>query len=422
MKQIKDLKIDISEMPTAETNRKFTVTGDVGAKFILHVVQDDTLNFYNFSNKTFELGHNSKNNNLEVLMESRRYYDNIIFPSGGGSYTVTLVSKDPAIIISNSYSALDDSSAIGENNNNLTSTSFKSSIISKNIKKQASNATITFKAFTANTGNYGTFPTSTTVGALNDSGTADVNWSITNATTDAGGFGLRLNGKYSKNKSWYFTTTDTVDGAISPSDKEGGFKVKVDDITDIGVGSNITAVSAGSLVGTPSILAIDESTKVLTLSGAQTFADGITLTFIAIGSKAINYAIGSNITFPGVLNTFGQKLTQKVRANVSASTTVTLSDTQGIAGGDLIGYHGIGVNNATSNLITSVTPDPGGGDGDGSMVVELAQTLTAGTVLSFDNIHKTVSFSGKISIQGYPSASKTIFLDLDPIITVGAAS
>jgi hypothetical protein len=39
------------------------------------------------------------------------------------------------------------------------------------------------------------------------------------------------------------------------------------------------AVSSGTLDGTPTILTITSSTKTITLSTEQTFADGITLTF-----------------------------------------------------------------------------------------------------------------------------------------------
>ena len=56
------------------------------------------------------------------------------------------------------------------------------------------------------------------------------------------------------------------------------------------------------------------------------------------------------------------------------------------------------------------------------MVVQLAQTLTAGTVLTFDGTYKVINFSGGINISRYPTANKTIYLDLDKIITPGVAS
>ena len=112
-------------------------------------------------------------------------------------------------------------------------------------------------------------------------------------------------------------------------------------------------------------------------------------------------------------------LTTTVRADVSASTTITLDATNGIGGGNFIAYKGVGVNNSSANKITSVTPDPDGSDNDGAMVVQLAQTLSAGTVLRFGAIHKIIKFAGIINIQAYPSANRIIYLDLDNIITPG---
>ena len=64
----------------------------------------------------------------------------------------------------------------------------------------------------------------------------------------------------------------------------------------------------------------------------------------------------------------------------------------------------------------------GGGDGDGSIVVELSQSLSAGTVLTFLDIFKTINFVGNIVINCYPDANRTIYLDLDRLITVGEDS
>jgi len=403
VKKITNMQIDTSEIPAAGAQRRFTVNGEIGAEFMLNIIKDGTINYYDFVKGVFSAGHGSTNNNLIVTMKSKNYVFDIIFPSGGTSYTIKLTTSLGTEI---------------SNSNKL--------VISKSITQSNSDATITFKAVTANTGNYATFPTTTTTGAANGSDKLSFNWDITNASTDAGGFGLRLSGRAVQGKDWYFTTTETVDGAIDPSDVNNGLKVQVDDLTDIGVGSHISAVSAGSLSGTPSVMAIDTNTKTLTLNATQTFADGITLTFKAVGDVAIQNAIGCQLQFPSH-GIEGETLIKKVRANVSG-TTVTLDDTHGVAGGNLITYTGVGVNNSASNRITSVTPDcpdltsSGALDNDGSMVVELAQTLTAGTKITFNDVFKVINFKGTIGVSGYPSGNKTIYLDLDPIITVGAAS
>ena len=391
-------------MPTAETTRSFTVSGDKGAEFIMCVVQNDTIKYYDWVDKAFELGHNNKDNNLKITILNS-YSGSIKFPSGGGDYTIKLIaSPGTEIQGGNKY------------------------VISRSIAKQTADATVTFQAATVNTSNYDTFPTSASVGALTDSDNFDFNWSILNASTDAGGFGLILNGseRAISDRFWYFTTTDTVDGAITESTS-----VKIDDLTDICVGMVISGVSAGSLSGIPTILSIDTNTKTLTLDIAQTFSNDITLTFKAIGSSVIRDAIGLNVTFTQYPSVSPTTLTKTTRTDsdgdYTTSTTITLTDTQGVSGGGTITYSGVDVDNTDANTVTSVTPDcpdPSDGtlDGDGLIVVGLTQLLRAGTVLTFNDIYKTIPITGNIVINSYPSANRTIYLDLDKFITVGTAS
>ena len=221
-------------------------------------------------------------------------------------------------------------------------------------------------------------------------------------------------------KYWYFTTTETVDGAVS-----SGTSVTVDDLTDIGVGSIITGVSSGSLSGTPRVTAIDTVAKTLTISSAQTFADGITLTFKAYGAKNINKATGMTLSFRAVAfegNTVTSTLRDDSDGDYTTSTTVRLGATLGISGGSVVRYKGEGVNNSSANTVTSVTPDPDGSDGDGAMVVSLTQTLRKGAIITFDGCHSIVNFKGSVNITKYPTANKTIYLDLEKIITLGTAS
>ena len=472
MKKIQNLRIDTSKMPAEAVTRNFVVGGEIGGEFILYEFQNDTLKYYDFVDQAFELGHNDKNNNLKVKLSGSTYNGSIKFPSGGGTYTIKLAaSPGTEIKGSNKY------------------------IISKSIDKIAANAIVTFQAATTNTSNYATFPTTTSTGGPSESKDFDFDWDIVNASTDAGGFGLRLTDTsiHITNDFWYFSTTDTVNiaspktdtvnGAVSSSTdvtldtdhtttgiKDGDFvygtgvtngttvasrssddlkdivlsaamtisdgvtlsfvtpstEVIVDSVTDISTGMIIGKVSSGSLSGEPYILSIDTLNKTLTMSSEQAFADGITLTFKAVGSEAIKNAIGLDVEFTPSEEIEGTILTTTVRADsdgdYTTSTTVTLTDTHGIAGGNIISYTGVDVDNSSSNAITSVTPDPGGGDGDGLMVVQLTQLLRAKTVLTFNDIFKTINFRGTININQFPSANRTIYLDIDKLITVGAAS
>ena len=402
-KNISSFSIDTSNMATAITTRKITINGDRNAQFKIIVLQNPASSsaqtlYYNWLTQSFGAGHTSFNNDLTVSIPSNVYNNNIIFPSGGGEFVVKLMPL-----------------------NGTTIQKLTNKIITKNISKASSNAVVTFTpgTFTTTAANYATLPTSTSTGAVNSSGNFSFNWAVTNSTTDAKSFGFRLltptitiNDSY-----WYFQATDTVNGTISSSNT-----VVVDDITDIIVGMLISEVSAGSLTGTPRVDAIDVVSKTLTLSSSQSFSDGITLYFRAYGSVDIKSAIGLDIEV--ATTTFeGETITSTLRddsdGDFTTSTTVRLGATNGISGGNVVKYKGLGVNNASSNLVTSVTPDPDGSDGDGAMVVELTQTLKKGTILTFAGSHKIVNFSGNINILKYPTANRTIHLDLEKIITQG---
>ena len=395
---INSFNIDVSNLPMVVTTRKLVVTGESGAKFMIIALQnpssssDQTL-YYDFKNRSFEAGHNDSQNNLISAITGNTYTNNITFPSGSGEFVIKLIPINGTTIQ-------------GSTNN----------IITKTISKASTDATVTFTPGTSssNAANYATLPTSTSSGAVNSSDTFNFNWDVTNSTTDAKSFGFRLLDPLLviNDKHWYCTTTDTVNGAISSATT-----VVVDDLTDIGVGSIITGVSAGSLSGTPRITAIDTDTKTLTLDSAQTFSDGITLTFKAYGVTNIEKAIGLKLSFTGI-KFEGETLTTNVRAD-SSGTTLQLGATLGISGGNTVGYTGLDVNNSSRNLITSVTPDPDGTDNDGAMVVQLSQTLVTGTILTFKGSHKVVNFKGSITITKYPTANKTIYLDLEKIITLG---
>ena len=395
MKEIYKFQIDTSDMPAAETVRKFTVTGERDAEFIICVLENDSLKYYNFGDKTFALGHNSRDNNLKVRLSSSTFNGSIKFPSGGATYTIKLI-------------VFEGTEVRGSNKH----------VISTSIDKLATNATVTFKAATANTNNYDTFPTTTSTGAPSDTAGFDFNWDIVNISNDSYGFGLRIPdaevADQIPGKFWYFTTTDTVDGATTDSTT-----VIVDDTTDISVGMVITGITGGgSLSGVPYILAIDTDTKTLTMSVAQTFANDITLTFRAEGSAAIKTAIGLEAEFVQYPTVEGEVLTKTVRAGTSG-TTINLNGTYGIAGGDHVKISGLNVNNATENLIASVSASSSAG----SIVVDLSQSdLITGTTLTFHGVHQTINIIGAINITQFPTADRTIYLDIDKFITVGAAS
>ena len=173
----------------------------------------------------------------------------------------------------------------------------------------------------------------------------------------------------------------------------------LDDVTGLGVGMVLVS---GASSGTPVIKAIDTISKTVTLSSSSTFSDGGVVFFDAIGMSAISKATGISIKF-NELTATATELTKTVRANVSSSTTVTLNGTYGIAGGNHVGIRGLNVNNSSANKVTSVSASSTAG----SMVVQAAQTLTAGTKLYFDGCTQEIKIKGSIEVTGFPSSNVT---------------
>jgi hypothetical protein len=404
--KINSFEIDTSEMSNIPQSRRYTVSGDIGASFTIVALQNSSSSsthtlYYDFNSSAFESGHNDDQNNLNITLTSTVYKDNINFPDGGGDFVIKLIQTN----------------------------SDKTNIISKSISKVSAATTLTFQAETSNTNSYETLPTTTSKGVLNTSGSVSFNWDITNKKTDTYGFGLLQNTSSAFDfdltlenstvpnirNAWYFKATDTVDGAITSATA-----FRVDDLTDLVVGMQITGVSSGSLSGTPFITSIDTGDKTITISSVQTFADGITLTFKAYGIDNIKSAIGAVFEFPDITIT-PTVLTKAVRTDVNSSASIDLVDTYGIAGGNLVTYKGVGVDNSASNRVTEIaTADVDGSNG--VITVERAQTLSQGVVLTFIGSFAIINFSGNIIINSYPNVNRTINFDLDKFLSIGLDS
>ena len=114
----------------------------------------------------------------------------------------------------------------------------------------------------------------------------------------------------------------------------------------------------------------------------------------------------------------------------AAWKVIGVEDTYGISGGEVVRIKGLNVNNNGTNRIVSVNGDYDGGDNDGTITVELAQTaaLSVGTKLKFfgsglgKGSRDQLKANNKVIINSYPSSNRTIYLDLDNFITIGRAS
>ena len=414
--QISSLAIDTSSMPTAITSRVFSVTGGKNAKFKMIALQNPSSSsthtlYYDWKSQAFESGHNDINNDLVVSLSGSTYTNNINFPSGGGEFVIKLIP--------------------------LNGTKIKNSqggIITKTISKRSADVTLTFAPRSvvnaAAGGNYATQPTMQSTGTVGSSNIAEFNWDVENISNDTHGFGLRLTGPYktiNENAFYFETTEDVVQNTVS--DGADSTRITVTSTANLSTGMELTYYkgttapenNAGSAVGTTTIASIGTEPNSagkfeIVFSQAVGFDEGETMTFRAYGST-MEDAIGLNMSFQGsFIAVVPTILTKTVRTDVSNSSTITLNGTYGIAGGNVVGYTGVGVNNSSANAVSTVSAPSLGA---GSIAVQSNQTLSTGTVLTFVNCHRVINFTGSFTISKYPTANQNIYFDLDKYITVG---
>ena len=411
---VSSVKINTGSLKAISAGRPLTIKGDEGAEVIINIVAtsgSDLGKFYNFTTNSFDdLAKFDNQNNLRAVIKNGVFTSQINFPaSGGDSYNIIVIAP-------------------GDKDTRLAGgISRGGNVTAKSISRVA-NAEVTLSMSTDSaadgTANYATFPTdvtSTNSPVKTGNTPVTIDWTVTNVSSDAGGFGLKLASNetlkdFDWNSAWYCSTTENV--SDNPAgDGVSSSTVVVADLTDLYVGLQLiyhkgtTAPSA-----TTFIKSIDVLTKTLTFSTSQAFEDGETMTFRGYGKRLINKSTGLDVDF-GKFTATAAELTKTVRGAVSG-TTVNLNGTYGIAGGNTVTYKGAGVNNSAANAVTSVSASSSAG----SMVVQNSQTLTAGTKLIFKGCSQTVTIKGRVLIKKYPTSNKTIYLDLDKFITVGAGS
>ena len=391
-KKITALDIKLSNIAANGENRGYSVVGDNGASFILQVVKDGS-EFYNFKTKAF-VSACTPETILKAKVSGTRFSSKILFPDSGSSFNIIVIANPT-----------DANSVISLGNNN--------SVINKSISR-VTDTVLTFALSTANTNSYAALPSlATTRGSKTKLYNADLNrdFDVSNNAHDSYGFGLKLT-RQPLETDFVFRQTQTVDGAISSSTS-----VVLDSVDNLVVGMFITAVSGGSLSGIPAIKSVDTATKTITISLAQTFADGITLTFDAKGFKSIQKAIGASISLVGLEST-EDVLTKTVRTDsdgdFTSSTIITLNGTYGISKDCTVS--GAGIDKSSSNAVTNVhTPSSTAGQ----VYVSLAQTLRANTKLYFTGSTQKIKSKLRLKVKRYPSTNKTVTILLDNFITPG---
>ena len=411
---INTFSLNTNDLGVVGETRQITVRGDVGAEYSLQVVKDSN-NFYNFKTNSFSTGFSPKKNKKIKLFGSSNS-TNVVFPGGSSAQYKVLLFVEP-----NSDTEL----IIGED----------SKIATKSITQNA-DVDVVFSPITVSavdgTANYKTLPSNVTKTATPNSVqgvTADINMTFENAETTGGGFGFRTNlidgftavsfnpTKFNFEKFWYFEATEAI--LTNPAgDGNSTTTVVVASLTDLVVGMEMFYKQGTTSAATNTIItAINTTTKTITLSVANTLTEGQTMTFRGYGSKIIEEASGTVLSI-GSFQILETPLVKTVRAAVSSSTTITVNGTFGIAGGNHVIYKGQGVDNSSNNAVTSVSASSSAG----SFESQAAQTLLAGASLKFNGCTQKIQIIGQITIIQFPSEDRTISLDLEKFITVGAGS
>ena len=408
MANINNISILSSDLDAAGENRSLSIEGDVGAEITIQIVSSNN-QFYNFITKTFTSVFTSKNK-LNVVLSTGSFEKLISFPAASSVKYFVIISPKP-----------------------YTDTVIDGGVYVQEIGSIA-DATITFAAVTASSAKYTSDPAianTTTTG----SPSASVNKIVTisgtfnNATTDANSNGLILTKPILSPKDFFFETTENV-SSNPAGDAVSSATVIVADLTDLAIGMTLrfhkgtTAPTAGTV-----IKAIDVTNKTLTFNNAVAFEDGETMTFRAIGLESASNAIGAKIRLgKNILTPSKNLVTTTVRTATTNATIIPVQATQGIAGGRVAVFNGFKVDNSVKNRVVTVTPDPSGSDNDGVITCEQAQTLAIKTKLTFvtDNpkhfLTTAITIRADLIVTKFPSASKTISLDIDNFITPGAAS
>jgi len=410
MALINEMEINTDAIPSTGSTRYFKVTGDDGAKFMIQVVTSEGV-FYNFVTKKFtaEEGFNSNHNQIVTL--SGEYNSSIHFPSNATTtYSILLIT-------------------------NGFDTTIRNNTRKVSVKKitQSSQTTVTLAFSTDNTDKYNSTPAAASVLS---SGTPGVfsNVEVTNASTvtnadnDTHGSGftpLRFDRDgvitFSGDSIWYYQKT-----AVVSSDSSSTI-LSLDTVEGIAVGSEITYVTGTTPPDfTTVVKAIDTISNTLTLSRAQAFTSGNTVTIRSYGSSLINQTSGANFKF-GSVNGVVSKLTYlgyTTRGITDGSNTINLNGSRGLGKGAQIAASGLNRSNSGDTIRSVVLSENEGsivvGDGDAGTTGDL-QYLSDNIKITTNSIN-SLDINYFLTIVSYPSSDVTINLNLDKILIPQAIS
>ena len=417
-KKINFINIDTRTLPQIAQNRILSITGEVGANFIINIIKingNSKESYYNFLTKQFTESFISTNN-LNVNLKTNSFSTVINFPadSTGDVYRIIVFAGEDSVFVNGSY----------VNVKNITQAGESTIILEPDEGADRSNY------YTSN-------PPAAAVSSIGSTAKTTytdvaIDWTLTNASSDTYGFGLMLPDRPATNlfvipdSYWYVAQTQVVNGAVTSSTT-----ITLDSIANLYVGMEIASFTSGSVSGTPLITEIDGNT--ITVSVAQTVGDGVTIEFRAYGRSLLTNAFGVNVDFIN-FNAKGTQLVKVIRTNTTqpvsdGSITYNLEGTYGIAGGSLVRMTGFNINeNGNNNLIVSVSASASEGSvsmnyqGNTDVDITEENIVPAGTDVEILGSHQIIRVQGTVRINKYPDQNRKIYLDLNKFITVGAAS
>ena len=451
--EIKSFEIDTTDLTVNRTIRQLKVTGDIGANFKVQVIQKSTSSsvldkFYDFTTKTFVAPTGNINQTLKKVLKSNSFSVNIIFPAAttNGYRVVLMTDPDGKTNISRGI--------VGGNKN----------VVSKDITQNV-NRTITFAYVTSNTSSYASSPPATSVTSVSFQGVqspatvVDLTKTLTNTSSDANGFGLRMTDTFDIEQDIFIDKAYTlIDEAVD------AFQYKLDTVEGLTEGAELVDRSGGSLdttgavitplsassgdakefpdlvatgVGTTSVAVNMDTEQNLTL------AAGETLTFRVRGLTNIRAAVGLDFT----LNLLD--ITQKIKndtdnfnsTNTNPDALIVTKTTSGVTGSGttiaLNGTYGISAKDSSGEVTVTmrgynITAGTGvahvnsvSSSGGSVLAASSVGAIPSGATVTFIGSSQTVPLSladgtkFQATINTFPNQDLTVNIDLDKFITPG---
>jgi len=229
---------------------------------------------------------------------------------------------------------------------------------------------------------------------------------------------------------FFVTTTQTVDGATSSSTS-----VILDSVDNIYVGMKIQSVSSGSLTANTHVTKINRTTKLVTISQSNSFADGITLTLRSYGLAHIHDLFKTRLrifNLAGALSTVTHPdtsqptefnfVTTKSTDTLTTGTNCKVTSSKGIGTGDSIFAAGLTTadGSADGTPITVAGVDNASSPNTVTLSSALANnsSIVENTTMFFKGSSLTAEISFDIEFYEIGDTNFTLFLDLDNILTI----